>query len=94
MSKSDSKRQELQGQPTGRIEVWTVHMIGSEFILWGAIYDDIRERWEDGTTFHTSGIAGVDSNDLKKGMVVTTRNSTYLLGDSLVDVLNSRKVMQ
>ena len=64
---------------TGRLERWAVQHSPSrdEFIIWGNVYDDIHSRFRDGTWIHTSGIK---ARDVKEGDVVTTRNSTYLLG--------------
>jgi hypothetical protein len=64
---------------TGRLEKWVIQERGlEEFVVWGHVYDDTRERFPDGTMIHTSGIR---SRPLKEGDVVTTRNSTYLLGE-------------
>ena len=63
---------------TGRLENWRESGVyKGESILFGNIYDDAECRFQDGTYIHTSGI---QPQDLEEGKVVTTRNSTYLLG--------------
>jgi hypothetical protein len=66
---------------TGRLENWSLHHCLS--ILWGHLYDDVRCRWRHGEHIHTSHIEGLRDMDLQEGMVITTRNSTYLLGKPL-----------
>lgn len=63
---------------TGRLENWSKD--SSFNILWGNIYDDQMERWEDGQIIHTSDIKGLQKLDLKEGDIVQTLNSRYLLG--------------
>jgi len=66
---------------TGRIENWTrVQVTAKEFVIYGNLYEDSKERFEDGTPIKTSGIK---NTALKEGDVVTTRNSKYLLGQEL-----------
>lgn len=71
-------------QLTGRLEGWKPdpRMYGDEYIIWGNCYNDSRFRFRDGQQIHTSGINIKDFpiDSLKEGMVVTTRNSKYLLG--------------
>ena len=64
---------------TGRLENWHVGMYeyDGEVMIWGDVYDDVNGRFMDGTYIHTSGIKPQEFNE---GDVVTTRNSTYLLG--------------
>jgi hypothetical protein len=59
---------------TGRIENW---VLGS--IIWGEIHDDKKKRWEDGHFVQTSTITS-DKSEIKKGAVISTNNSKYLLG--------------
>lgn len=63
---------------TGRIENWSTHHT-LNFIA-GHIYDDIHQRWVDGTYILTSNIKGLHNVELKEGDTVVTTNSTYLLG--------------
>lgn len=58
---------------TGRLEDWYV----DGPVIWGSIYEDVRERWPDGTHIHTSNVC---IGDIKEGGVIETLNSTYLLG--------------
>jgi hypothetical protein len=70
---------------TGRLEGWYTDR--SYSVLWGHIYDDIHERWPNGESIHTSHIEGVRDMDLQEGMVVQTKNSTYLLGKPLTSMI-------
>ena len=73
---------------TGRIDRWFREQVtNKEFIIWGCIYNDIDERWRDGTYFHTSGIK---NRKCKEGDVVETRNSRYELGKSLAEMINEK----
>lgn len=63
---------------TGRLEGWHQDNL-YEFILWGNIFGDSKQRFRDGTRIHTSYIV-TPSDEWKEGAVVKTRNSTYLLG--------------
>lgn len=75
---------------TGRLEDWAVDprkfAEDTEIIIWGFCYEDIHSRFRDGTQIHTSGIKLADYpiDELKEGMVVKTRNSTYLLGKPFI----------
>lgn len=63
---------------TGRLENWVIDDYNC--IIWGDIYDDIALRWCDAQPIHTSFIKGLKDMNLKEGDIVTTLNSTYLLG--------------
>lgn len=63
---------------TGRLEGW--YWDSYHGIIWGYLYDDIRERWWDGARIHTSLITSHKLGEAKEGDIVTTLNSTYLLG--------------
>ena len=71
---------------TGRLENWSVDerrfADNTEIIIWGNCFEDIHHRFRDGEIIHTSGIKLSDYpvDELKEGMVVKTRNSTYKLG--------------
>ena len=65
----------MKNEVTGRLENW--YRWGSMIV--GDVYGDVRERFEDGQSIHTSSIKG-DRDNLKEGDVVQTRNSRYLLG--------------
>lgn len=71
-------------QVTATLENWTpqVYENRDEYVIWGHIEGDSRERWPDGTYIHTSGIHTKNHNpdSLKEGDVIHTRNSTYKLG--------------
>ena len=69
---------------TGRLESWYVDVFDRD-VIWGKLYDDIHQRWEEGFIIHTSTVPGLDKLVLKSGMVVDTLNSHYLLGKSLAD---------
>ena len=63
---------------TGRLEDWRIQQVTKkECIVWGDCYDDIRDRFRDGELIHTSGVKNCK---MKEGDIITTRNSTYLLG--------------
>lgn len=66
----------MTDQPTGRLENW--HYDKVWLVFWGDLYDDVHSRWTDGTHIHTSHCP---SPDAKKGDIVKTLNSTYLLGE-------------
>lgn len=75
---------------TGVLENWVVDPRG---IIWGHIYNDIHERFRDGTWIHTSLIVQKDSKTrmpeedlktLKEGDRVQTLNSFYRLGKKSV----------
>lgn len=62
----------------GRLEKWEIH----QDYLVGCIYDDAKGRFPNGLVIHTSAVIElVDGTPIKKGDVVTTKNSHYLLGD-------------
>lgn len=64
---------------TGRLEGW--YWDESYSIIWGYLYDDVRNRWRDGQHIHTSYIK--DKKKYVEGDLVSTLNSTYLLGKPL-----------
>jgi len=61
-------------EATARLEGW--YFLNG--VLYGAIYDDTKMRFRDGTPVHTSTVTA--GHQAGEGEVVTTRNSTYLLG--------------
>lgn len=63
---------------TGRLESW--YWDNTYNIVWGYLFDDVRGRWRDGEHIHTSNITSHKQDTTKEGDVVTTLNSTYLLG--------------
>lgn len=65
---------------TGRIENW-VHDKKQGVII-GDLYDDKRGRWIDGAKIMTSKLApmSMQISTPKEGVIVMTRNSSYLLG--------------
>jgi len=71
---------------TGRLEAWEVMQFShEEYIIWGSVYEDEEGRFKDGEYIHTSTVSIKDFPSPKEGDVVTTRNSTYLLGCSVED---------
>ena len=63
---------------TGRLEGWRRDDVYN--VIWGYCFDDIHNRWRDGTWIHTSSIKGLKKMKLKEGDEVQTLNSLYLLG--------------
>jgi hypothetical protein len=64
---------------TAELHNWFKEYITPDaLILWGNVYDDTRHRWPDGTHIHTSRVT---NGIFKKGDIIETLNSTYLLGD-------------
>lgn len=70
---------------TGTLENWT-YTIGPRggYLFSGYLYNDSKNRWEDGTPIMTSLVRDV-SVDYTEGSIVQTRNSTYLLGKRMGD---------
>lgn len=63
---------------TATLENWSVQRLNEkEFIIWGEIYGDIKNRFSQGKLVHTSPIL---NQDIAEGCVVRTRNSIYKLG--------------
>lgn len=60
---------------TARLEAWQ-DLGGS---LSGYIFDDVKQRFSNGTFVYTSSIQGTHTT-LKEGDIVQTRNSLYHLG--------------
>lgn len=46
-------------------------------IVWGEIYDDVKERWADGTMIHTSAV--LDHLETEDAYYIFTINSVYKL---------------
>lgn len=44
---------------------------GNGYVVWGNLYDDIRQRWHDGQHMHTSHVQKLE------GDILYTRNSIY-----------------
>ena len=62
------------GKPYGgQIEQW---YFGFGQSVYGFLYGDPMQRWEDGTPIHTSYIVGIKENQT----ILETRNTIYLLG--------------
>jgi len=62
---------------TGILKSW---VYDAEYnIVWGYIYNDINKRFKDGLHIHTSTILSKNPKSFKKGTIIKTRNSTYLL---------------
>lgn len=69
---------------TGRLENWTAvlhNMTQRTHVIYGDMYDDERNRFDDGTRVNTSTTS---QTEFKEGDIVETRNSSYLLGKPLV----------
>jgi len=66
---------------TGRLENWKADPVFG--CIWGDIYDDVYERWVDGTYIHTSHVPNMRYTDLEEGDIIETLNSKYLLGERM-----------
>lgn len=66
---------------TGRLERWWYD--GADHNLSGCIYEDAKDRFEEGDRIYTSELCIPPSAalQLKLGDIVPTCNSIYLLGD-------------
>lgn len=62
---------------TGILRNWVWDKRG---IYWGNVYNDINGRFRDGTWIHTSLVEEYNP-DAKRGDLITTLNSVYLLGN-------------
>jgi len=69
--------------PTATLEDWNALQLGGEdgVIIYGRIYNDTKNRFEDGKMICTSLIL---AQTCKEGVIVTTENSTYLLGKEYI----------
>ena len=66
---------------TATIENWRLYSYSKkDKVIFGNIYNDTNKRWEDGTPIRTSKIV---SGKFEEGEIITTSNSTYLLGKKL-----------
>ena len=70
--------------PTGRLENWRFD--ANNGVLWGNLFNDTRQRWEEGAYIHTSYVKAQVFNE---GDVVQTLNSSYLLGQQQQEVAQS-----
>ena len=63
-----------------RIENWAYDKKSNTIV--GDIYDDIHERWTNGTFIQTSKLKpmSMQLSSPKEGVVVATLNSQYMLG--------------
>lgn len=68
-------------EATGRLEGWYPTDFGDCIIISGDIYEDTQNRWEDGEFMRTSRIDRKYLNKLKKGAIIPTLNSIYVLGE-------------
>ena len=70
----------MNNKVTGRLENWFIDTISyGAPVIWGELYDDVRNRFKEGQHVHTSSILSSLDN-LKTGDIVITENSSYLLG--------------
>lgn len=53
---------------------------GDVYQVVGNVYEDVWHRFPDGLFIHTSVVRSHAQDELKEGMIITTINSTYLLG--------------
>lgn len=61
---------------TNLLKNWVIQRLdGGNVIIWGAIYNDIKNRFPDGTKIHTSKVLKAD---FVNG-VIETKNSVYHL---------------
>lgn len=78
----------MKKKVTGKLCNWFKQEItAGTHIIWGNIEDDIYERFPDGTLIHTSEIDTKKYSTSSEGDIITTLNSTYLLGVSMADNL-------
>lgn len=71
---------------TAKLEYWYTKQISEEqFVICGRIFGDSKQRFRNGETIYTSSIKIIP---LKEGDIVTTRNSTYLLGSEAKGEVN------
>lgn len=54
---------------------WRFQRVGNAVVAWGEIYNDIKGRFKDGTSIHTSRIVVAD---FERGLI-QTKNSVYKL---------------
>ena len=73
MKELTKKREIMDETFDGIIEEWT--HVGDQ--IYGSLYYDAKNRFEDGTSIRTSKVL---YGDLIEGGVITTKNSTYRLG--------------
>jgi hypothetical protein len=62
---------------TGRLENWSIDPRVN--VVWGNCYDDVHKRWRNGTRIHTSLVLTAKVC-IVEGAIISTLNSTYLLG--------------
>lgn len=60
------------------ITEWTLEKRGNSFVICGFIFNDTKNRFENGMSIHTSKVEQID---FVNG-IVKTKNSTYNLGRS------------
>lgn len=65
---------------TAELRNWVLVLVsgGKEGYYWGDVYNDINERWPDGTRIHTSLIKHIDLTN-PDYYLVHTLNSIYKL---------------
>ena len=63
----------------GVLTNWIIDPMGRG-VLWGEIFGDKKERFNDGSWIHTSYMEPDVISGAKEGIVVRTLNSAYLLG--------------
>jgi hypothetical protein len=68
-------------KPTGRLENWFLSERAHGTVLVGDVYDDIKDRFVDGTWIHTSKLE--EGYVLGEGELVKTMFSSYLLGKEM-----------
>lgn len=68
---------------TATLKDWSIHTFsgGDGKFLHGRIYNDTKHRWENGHVIRTSLVLSMSEDEPKEGVIVTTANSTYLLGN-------------
>ena len=71
----------MEQEITGTLENWSRYE-GLALCLRGNLYEDSKERWQEGTFIRTSMLAPQDQ-ELYEGAIITTRNSIYKLGKPL-----------
>lgn len=71
----------MEQKYTARLENWAFDK--KQNVIVGEVYDDINNRFEDGSKIMTSNLMSmsVQVSTPKKGAIMKTLNSEYLLGD-------------
>lgn len=69
---------------TGRLEYWYMddYTFPGHTVMRGYLFRDTKKRWRGGQDIRTSSVI-TDSKYFLEGAIISTLNSTYLLGKPL-----------